>query len=55
MAGLAEDALDDGKAALLSHGPAGDIQSGDQHAFFTGKTHSQDPFLLKIRRYIYLS
>ena len=44
--GTAEDAFDDGKTALCSHGTAGDIQTSGQHAFFTGKTHSGHPFLI---------
>ena len=44
---LAEDTLDDGKTALLSNSPACNIQALDQHAFFTGKTHSQFPFVVK--------
>jgi hypothetical protein len=44
----AENAFDNGKAALLGNGTAGNIQTLNQHAFFTGKTHSNFPFLLKI-------
>ena len=54
-AGPAEDALDDGKAAFLSHSPSRDIQARDQHAFFTSKTHSQVPFLTNHFRKISLS
>ena len=45
--GLAEDTFDDGKAALLSDGTARNVQALNQHAFFTGKAHSQIPFLYK--------
>ena len=55
VTGPAQNTFDDGKAALGSNGPAGNIQALDQHAFFTGKTHSFFPFLIKIIRYIYLS
>ena len=51
----AQDAFDDGKAALLSHRSASDIQSCYQHAFFTGKAHSQVPFLFKRSGYLSLS
>ena len=44
---LAQDALDHGKTALLSHGTSCNVQTLYQHAFFTGKTHSQFPSLLK--------
>ena len=51
--GTAQNTLDDGKTALLSDGSSGDIQSRNQHTFFTGKTHGQHPFLLSIQRYLY--
>ena len=41
MARPAEDAFDDGKAGLLGHGSGRDIQSLDQHTFFTGKAHGK--------------
>ena len=41
----AEDTLDDGKAALGGHGAARNVQTLNQHIFFTGKTHTQFPFL----------
>ena len=44
-AGAAEDALDDGKTALLSHRPGGNVQAGQEHAFFTGKAHRDSSFL----------
>ena len=50
MTGPAEDALDDGEAGLLSHGAGGDIQSLNQHAFFTGKTHRQTPSLFLMKK-----
>ena len=42
---LAENPFDDGEAALLGHGAAGDIQALHQTVFFTGKSHSPFPFL----------
>jgi hypothetical protein len=46
----AEDALDDGEAGLLSHGSGGNIQSLNQHAFFTGKAHRQTPSLFLMKK-----
>ena len=54
MTGLAQNAFDDGKTALLGNGTACDIQALNQHAFFTGKTHIDYPFLLNNIEYIYL-
>ena len=45
MTRLAKDTFNDRKAALLCHCTAGNIQAGDQHAFFTGKTHLKPSFL----------
>ena len=39
LSGLAEDSFDDGQAALLGDGTTRNVQSRDQHVFFTGKTH----------------
>ena len=44
---LAQDAVDDGKTALLGDGTARNAEALNQHAFFTGKTHSQFPFVVK--------
>ena len=46
LSGLAEDSFNDGKTALLGDSTSCDVQSRDQHIFFTGKTHSQNPFFL---------
>ena len=39
LSGLAEDSFDDGQTALLGDGTTRNVQSRDQHIFFTGKTH----------------
>ena len=39
LSGLAEDSFDDGQTALLGDGTTRNVQSRDQHVFFTGKTH----------------
>ena len=49
MTGLAQDAFDDGKIALLSDGAACNIQTLKQKAFFTGKAHSDFPFLINYK------
>ena len=45
---LAENTLNSGKGAFLSYGSAGNIQTGYQHTFFTGKTHIMTSFLIDI-------
>ena len=52
MTGPAEDAFDDGKTGLLGHRSGSDVDGLDQHTFFTGKAHSEAPFLF-LKKNIY--